>query len=130
MECQLAKYTTIIAQTILSNIVEMSKHPFGNYVVQHVLGYASSQECSNAIELLTPHVHNLSKHKSASNVVEKCLLHCKPVEQKGIFHVLLGSLKDKADSLDFHNRSCPPWQDIIVNQYGNYVMQRAIKVLK
>lgn len=123
----MTKYTAVIAQSVVQNVLEMSKHPFGNYVVQHVLKYASPKERSTIITLLMPYVHELSKHKSASNVVEKCLLNGSPSEQKDILRMLLGNVAQLAPNLDFENNT-RPWQDIIVDQYGNYVMQKAIKV--
>lgn len=46
---------------------------YGNYVVQHILEHGKPEDKALIIGKIRGHVLQLSKHKFASNVVEKCV---------------------------------------------------------
>jgi len=52
-------------------------HPYGNYVVQHVLEYGSKQKRLQIVAVLVQDdIVSLAQHRIAGNVVEKALNHC------------------------------------------------------
>ena len=59
---------------------------YGNYVIQHVIERGNAQDRAEIVSKVKGNVLNYSKHKFASNVVEKCILH--------------GSKKDRQEFLD------------------------------
>lgn len=58
----------------MAEIHTLTNDQFGNYVIQHVLEQGRSQEDKNKIvKSIKGKMFELSNHKFASNVVEKCL---------------------------------------------------------
>ncbi|GAB2219110.1 hypothetical protein Droror1_Dr00006739 [Drosera rotundifolia] len=58
---------------ILESACTLAQDQYGNYVAQHVLEKGKPQERSQLIRKLSGRVLQMSQHKFASNVVEKCL---------------------------------------------------------
>ena len=48
---------------------------YGNYVIQHVLEKGKPQDKALVVSKVLGQVLTMSKHKFASNVVEKCVAH-------------------------------------------------------
>jgi len=48
---------------------------YGNYVIQHILERGKPADKAQIIDKIRGNVLQLSKHKFASNVVEKCVAH-------------------------------------------------------
>jgi len=68
------QFTRPIIDQILADIQNLTKDQFGNYVIQHILEHGKHQEDKNrVIKSIKGKVLELSNHKFASNVVEKCL---------------------------------------------------------
>ena len=59
---------------------------YGNYVIQHVIERGKPQDRALVVGKVKGNILNFSKHKFASNVVEKCVLH--------------GTRKDRQDFLE------------------------------
>lgn len=57
---------------------------------QHVLERGKPQERSLIIRKLSGHVVQLSQHKFASNVIEKCLEHGGPAERELLINEIIG----------------------------------------
>ena len=110
--------TTQLVSELLSAVHDMLTDPFGNYVIQHIMerGLPSQQEVIvNATHM---RVVELSKHKFASNVMEKCVEFSNPeLRSRTIIHELLEG---------------PPGQQrifqLVADQYGNYVVQKMLDV--
>ena len=58
--------------------------------LQHVLERGKPQERSQIISKLSGHIVQLSQHKFASNVVEKCLEHGDAAEQQLLIAEIVG----------------------------------------
>ncbi len=52
---------------------QLVQDQYGNYVIQHILERGRPVDKTFVIEKIRGHVLQLSKHKFASNVVEKCV---------------------------------------------------------
>jgi mRNA-binding protein PUF3 len=91
---------------------------YGNYVVQHVLEKGKPEDRAKMIGVVTPQLLTLSRHKNASNVVEKCILLGTLEEQRAIRDQLMG---DDTNS---------PLFQLMKDQFGNYVIQKLVKALQ
>lgn len=63
----------IITRELLQGINNMIGDQYGNYVVQHVVRYCTGEGKRNVMDIVGANLEMYSKHKFASNVVEKCL---------------------------------------------------------
>jgi energy-coupling factor transporter ATP-binding protein EcfA2 len=52
---------------------QLVQDQYGNYVIQHILEHGNLEDKAQIIGKVQGHVLQLSKHKFASNVVEKCV---------------------------------------------------------
>jgi mRNA-binding protein PUF3 len=85
---------------------------YGNYVIQHVLEKGKPEDRAKMIDVITPQLLTLSRHKNASNVVEKCILLGTLEEQRSIRDTLVG---DDSNS---------PLFQLMKDQFGNYVIRK------
>ena len=101
-----------IKQIIKENALQLILHPYANFVIQVVV------ECwpdyKDILKLYEKKYYNLSLEKYASNVVERCIE--KDPE----------TLNDYINEIVNSNHIC----DIMRSNYGNYVIQKAIKLSK
>ncbi|KAL4927453.1 mRNA-binding protein PUF3 [Aspergillus undulatus] len=93
---------------------------YGNYVVQHVICYGREADRSAMIKVVNEKLYWYSKHKFASNVVEKCLEKGNEVQSRMIIQGLT--------SPDEINDEC--LNSLMSDQYGNYVIQKVLGHLK
>ncbi|KAG7290907.1 hypothetical protein NEMBOFW57_000912 [Staphylotrichum longicolle] len=93
---------------------------YGNYVIQHVLEKGSLEDRSRMIAMVTPQLLTLSRHKNASNVVEKCILFGTHQEQRAIRDQLV---------IGGDDTNSPLFQ-LMRDQFGNYVIQKLVKALQ
>ena len=97
---------------VKENALQLISHPFGNFVIQVVV------ECWNdyndILYLFDKKYYNLSLEKYASNVVERC------IEKDG------NILNNYIDEIININKIC----EVMKSNYGNYVIQKAIKLAK
>ncbi|KAL2181311.1 armadillo-type protein [Thermothelomyces heterothallicus CBS 202.75] len=91
---------------------------YGNYVIQHVLEKGRPEDRAKMIGVVTPQLLMLSRHKNASNVVEKCIMLGTPEEQRAIRDKLMGEEPNS------------PLFQLMKDQFGNYVIQKLVKALQ
>ena len=87
---------------------------YGNYVTQHVIEHGSSEDRERIIALVKAQLVHCSKHKFASNVVEKSIQFGSPEQRREIV-ALLTPLNEKGES---------PLAGVIRDQFGNYVVRK------
>ncbi|KAL2512133.1 Pumilio12 [Abeliophyllum distichum] len=100
---------------ITANALVLSEHPYGNYVVQYILGLKIPQVTAKILEQLAGAYASLSMNKYGSNVVEKCL---KESEE----HLALEIVNEIIRS--------PNFLMVLQDPYGNYVAQSAMAISK
>ncbi|KHN99610.1 Armadillo-like helical [Metarhizium album ARSEF 1941] len=93
---------------------------YGNYVAQHVIQNGKPEDRAKMIELVMAQLLTLSKHKFASNVVEKCIEHG-TAEQRT-------SVREKLTTVG--SDGTRPLQQMMRDQYGNYVIQKLLGQLE
>ena len=50
------------------NLEALARHPFANFVVQHIFEHGMAERKSRCFEMLLPHVLQHATHKTASNL--------------------------------------------------------------
>ncbi|KAL8668506.1 MAG: hypothetical protein Q9168_006868 [Polycauliona sp. 1 TL-2023] len=93
---------------------------YGNYVTQHVIEHGREVDRTAIIGLVISGIIIYSKHKFASNVVERCIRFGSAEQRNKILDVLT-AVNDKGDS---------NLQYLIRDQYCNYVIQTLVLELK
>lgn len=92
---------------------------YGNYVVQHVIEHGLPEDRAKIVALIKAQFLMFSKHKFASNVVERCLV-CGDDSQR---HALVSTVIAKND------RSESNILNLLKDGYGNYVIQKLLETL-
>ncbi|KAM0001088.1 putative armadillo-like helical, pumilio domain-containing protein [Helianthus debilis subsp. tardiflorus] len=98
---------------IMANAIPIAEDPFGNYVLQHMVGLQSRELTEVLVSQLQGNFAYLSQNKYASNVVEKCLIESEP---------------DIATKIILELVKSPNAPSLLVDPYGNFVIQSALKV--
>ncbi|GAO48669.1 hypothetical protein G7K_2839-t1 [Saitoella complicata NRRL Y-17804] len=91
---------------------------YGNYVIQHVIERGQPEDRSKIIEAVKGKVLPYSKHKFASNVVEKCIIHGTTEEKHTVLEEMVEVKEDGANPLLL----------MIKDQYANYVVQKMLDI--
>ncbi|KAF1970104.1 ARM repeat-containing protein [Bimuria novae-zelandiae CBS 107.79] len=92
---------------------------YGNYVCQHIIEHGTLEDRAKAIALVQVGLLGFSKHKFASNVVEKCLKFGTNEQRREI----MLKLTDKNERGDSN------LQTLIKDPYGNYVIQKCLETV-
>jgi hypothetical protein len=97
---------------------DLSGNQYGNYVVQNILESGPDDDVTRLISAFTDRFHQLSMHKFASNVIEKCIRRASEAQRQAIFAEIIGSPGH--------------WETarilmMVADQFGNYVIQRIIE---
>ena len=87
---------------------------YGNYVVQHVLDHGAIKDKLRIVSSVKGKVSRLSRHKYASNVVEKCVINATDGERDSLVREVCGD----SSSLGL----------MASDQYANYVIQKMMEV--
>ncbi|KAL3642827.1 hypothetical protein CASFOL_013642 [Castilleja foliolosa] len=108
--------TQFIVDEILDSVCMLAQDQYGNYVTQHVLERCKPHERSRIIEKLAGSIVQLSQHKFASNVIEKCIKYSDSTSREMLIKEIIGD-GDKNDNLLI----------MMKDQYANYVIQRILE---
>ncbi|KAF2791387.1 ARM repeat-containing protein [Melanomma pulvis-pyrius CBS 109.77] len=92
---------------------------YGNYVTQHVIEHGEPEDRAKMIALVTEKLLVYSKHKFASNVVEKCLVFGNDEQRREIM-LTATATNDRGES---------NLMGLIKDGYGNYVIQKIMDTL-
>jgi hypothetical protein len=102
-----------IQQKIIDNCINLVQHSYGNYTVQTVFDNWEYSLTVPVIKQFFGKLSTLSMQKFSSNVVEKCL-------EKGGEIILSRFI----DEIQYNNKIA----ELMKNNYGNYVVQKALKI--
>lgn len=106
-----------VVDEILESAYILAQDQYGNYVTQHVLERGKQHERRRIIGKLCGRVVQLSQHKYASNVVEKCFEHGDAGDRELLIAEILAQ-SDGNDSLLM----------MMKDQFANYVVQKIIDI--
>ena len=134
---RLLEFGTIKDQTVILNelkdfIPYLLQDQYGNYVIQHILQHGSDDiNClpmintkQEIINIVADNVVEFSKHKFASNVVEKAILYGTKEQKNSIISRILPKDKEHAANLEDN----APLILMMKDQFANYVVQKLVTV--
>jgi pumilio RNA-binding family len=106
-----------IVDEILESAYVLVQDQYGNYVTQHVLERGKPHERSQIISKLAGKIVQMSEHKYASNVVEKCLEHGDAAERELLIEEILSQSEENDNLLV-----------MMKDQFANYVVQKILDI--
>lgn len=106
-----------IVDEILESAYVLAQDQYGNYVTQHVLERGKPHERSQIISKLAGKIVQMSEHKYASNVVEKCLEHGDVAERELLIEEILSQSEENDNLLV-----------MMKDQFANYVVQKILDI--
>jgi len=113
----LKELTEPVLDELMSYAEQLAKDQYGNYVLQHVLQHSIPDARDAIVDVVARNILAFSKHKFASNVVERCFVSTQTKQRD----ILLTAVVGKADS--------SPLVSMVRDQYGNYVIQKMLETL-
>lgn len=122
----------IILSELKDFIPYLIQDQYGNYVIQYILQHGSDNDSSeilhqtkqDIIDIISENVIEFSKHKFASNVVEKAVLYGTKSQKALIISKILP--KDKEHAMNLEDNS--PMILMMRDQFANYVVQKLVTV--
>lgn len=94
---------------------------YGNYVLQHILEKDGEHDKNEIIKAIMSSFLEYSRHKFASNVVEKCICHGSYSQRQMIVTFVLTTLRE-GDEV--------PLFTMMKDQYANYVVQKMLEIVE
>ena len=104
----------LILQELHSCVSRLITDQFGNYVIQHVIENGEAEDKHSIVIVVLSQLLVFSKHKFASNVVEKSIEFAQEDQRSEILRRLTG--QDENDE--------SPVLGLMRDQYGNYVIRK------
>ena len=98
--------------------ISLIQDQYGNYVIQHILEKGKPKDRQFVIGKVKGNVLNMSKHKFASNVVEKCVSFGTAADRKEILDEVITTKPDGTTAL----------YTMMKDQFANYVVQKLLDV--
>lgn len=92
---------------------------YGNYVTQHIIAQGEPEDRQQIIQLVLQRLIVFSKHKFASNVVEKSIEYGTTEDRRAI----------RCQITALHSDGTSPLQLMMKDQFGNYVIRKFEVVL-
>lgn len=109
--------THFVIEEILKSASMLAHDQYGNYVIQHILELGKPHERTQVISKLAGKFVEMSQHKYASNVIEKCLMYGDALEQQSLIREIVGRPQEDTNLLV-----------MVKDQYANYVIQRILEI--
>ncbi|KAF9318671.1 mRNA binding protein puf3 [Podila horticola] len=100
-------------------IPNLVQDQYGNYVIQHILERGKPAEKSLVVSKVVGQVLVLSKHKFASNVVEKCVAYGSKTDRQRLIEEVITARPDGSSPLVL----------MMKDQFANYVVQKMLDVV-
>lgn len=108
----------IIMRELLHSIQNMIGDQYGNYVVQHVVQHGTEEGRRHVMDIVGGNLEMYSKHKFASNVVEKCLRFSDDQWRRKVVDVIAHANPRRGEGDGV-------FVGMIKDQYGNYVIRES-----
>jgi len=114
-----------LVHEVVERAAQLASDRHGNYVVQCILQYGTSEAKSRVIEAIRNDLVKFAKSKLSSNVVEKCFEAVCTGEDAGSLSVERAALYRTV--LDNPTDKNSPLRQLVNDKFGNYAVQRMIK---
>ncbi|KAJ7962660.1 Pumilio [Quillaja saponaria] len=123
-----------IVDEILESACVLAQDQYGNYVTQHVLQRGKLHERRQIICKLSGKILEMSRHKYASNVIEKCLEHGDAADRELLIEEIIGKSEENnyllLEASVWVTESCCltsiSWV-MMKDQFANYVVQKILE---
>ena len=99
-------------------MINLCTDQYGNYVIQNLLETRHGENCKEIYEALKGRILEMSIHKFASNVIERCLHYGTKDQKEDIINEIIAP-KDENN----HD----PLVILVKDKFGNYVIQKMIE---
>jgi hypothetical protein len=116
-----SEHQVAIMEELMRCTISLVQDQYGNYVIQHVLEHGKRRDKSVIVSKMRGQILQLSQHKFASNVVEKCVEYGTPQERILMLEEILNSKSVDGSS---------PLLIMMKDQYANYVIQKIMDVVE
>jgi hypothetical protein len=103
-----------IKNIICENCIQLATSPFGNYLIQYLFQLWKDSDIEQINKIIIDNANFLVKQRYSSNVIEKAI----DIYDNKIKPILIRSLCLGGDILE-----------VIKNQYGHYVLNKAVKYM-
>ncbi|KAG0335425.1 Dihydroorotate dehydrogenase (quinone), mitochondrial [Podila humilis] len=110
---------TTLLEELHRHIPNLVHDQYGNYVIQHILERGKPAEKALVVSKVLGQVLSLSKHKFASNVVEKCVAYGSKQDRQKLIEEVITTKPDGTSPLVF----------MMKDQFANYVVQKMLDVV-
>jgi mRNA-binding protein PUF3 len=110
---------TFILQELHAEGSKLISDQYGNYVTQHVIEHGGLEDRAKVFEMVKTQLLLFSKHKFASNVVEKCLTFGSDAQRRELM-LTIAEKPERGESTTMM---------LIKDAYGNYVLQKLLDTL-
>ncbi|KAJ7685234.1 armadillo-type protein [Mycena polygramma] len=115
-----AQKRPLLDELLLNHTAPLMQDQFGNYVIQFILEHGRTEDKALIVAQLRGRLLFMARHKFASNVCEKALVHADPDSRRHLIDEIMAP-PSKPDGPT-------PIVTMMKDQYGNYVLQRALGV--
>ena len=106
----------VITRELHDGMASLIGDQYGNYVVQSVVRHGNDVDRSVVLKIVGSSVESYSRHKYASNVVEKCLTYGTDAWRKRVLDTFIAHSRREQESLIL---------SLIRDQFGNYVIRKS-----
>lgn len=125
LECSNVEDQEFILNELKGFIYYLVQDQFGNYVIQHVIESGKKKDSDIILNVILDNLIELSKHKFASNAVEKCIINL-PVESRvRIYETMLKDNLTKDGELSEQSNLML----MIKDPFANYVVQKMVELI-
>lgn len=104
--------TESLVDEVLADTSMLCCHPFGNFVVQHVLKLGTPMQRRSVVEILHTDIQRLTRHRVASHVVRCALANGQPEDRQRLVDALIAD---------------PAFADLAHHHCGSYVVRELRK---
>ncbi|KAJ7940588.1 ARM repeat-containing protein [Mycena leptocephala] len=110
----------LLDELLQNHTALLMQDQFGNYVIQFILEHGRPEDKASVVAQLRGRLLFMARHKFASNVCEKALIFADPEARRALIDEIMAP-PSKPDGPT-------PIVTMMKDQYGNYVLQRALGV--
>jgi mRNA-binding protein PUF3 len=125
LECSNTADQEFILNELKGFIYYLIQDQFGNYVIQHIIESGKKKDSDVILNVVLENLIELSKHKFASNAVEKCIINL-PVESRiKIYETMLKDNLIEDGELSEQSNLMLMMKD----PFANYVVQKMVELI-
>merc|ERR1719203_600687 len=91
-----------LTDKVLASAEQLCRHPFGNFVVQHLLEHGTPEQRRAVVDMLCADLQRLARHRVASHVVRSALKNASAEDKQRLVSNLSADAENLADLAHHH----------------------------